>query len=232
MRSHETTNDWNGLLGPFQIGPVVGAGLPSLLNFGVAVKLTRYVGAGINIGIIPKVKISYYGQATLAYQEYDVYARVYPFGGAVFLGTGIGYEAAQGTLATTVDLTPYQQGLPAGLLPNSVDYASQGSVKTLVLTPQIGIFHTFGSGFSWGFDVGLQVPIAPSQVTLKSQVNFLADPQIPEATRQQLNNQYVKPTDDKVRGTLETIGRTTIPTFNVRIGWLICRRTWPLFVFP
>jgi hypothetical protein len=221
MRSHEATADWNGLLGPFQIGPVVGAGLPSLLNFGVAVKLTRYVGAGINIGIIPTLKISYYGQATLAYQEYDVYARVYPFGGAVFLGTGIGYEAVQGTLATTVDLTPYQQGLPAGLLPNSVDYASQGSVKTLILTPQIGLFHTFGSGFSLGFDVGLQVPIAPSQVTFKSQGNLLADPQIPEATRQQLNNQYVKPTDDQVRGTLETIGRTIIPTFNVRIGWLI-----------
>ena len=220
-QSHKATDDWNGLLGPFQIGPVVGAGLPSLLNFGVAVKLTRYVGAGINIGIIPTLKISYYGQATLAYQEYDVYARVYPFGGAVFLGTGIGYEAVQGTLVTTVDLTSYQQGLPAGLLPNSVDYASQGSVKTLVLTPQIGIFHTFGSGFSWGFDVGLQVPIAPSQVTLKSQVTLPADPQIPEATRQQLINQYVKPTDDQVRGTLETIGRTITPTFNVRIGWLI-----------
>jgi hypothetical protein len=221
MRSHEATDNWNGLLGPFQIGPVVGAGLPSLLNFGVAIKLTHYVGAGINIGIIPTLKISYYGQATLAYQEYDVYARVYPFGGAFFLGTGLGYEAVQGTLATTVDLTPYQQGLPAGLLPNSVDYASQGSVKTLVLTPQIGLFHTFRSGFSLGFDVGLQVPIAPSQVTLKSQANFLADPQIPEATRQQLNNQYVKPTDDQVRSTLETIGRTIIPTFNVRIGWLI-----------
>lgn len=220
-RSHQATDDWNGLLGPFQIGPVVGAGLPSLINFGVAVKLTRYVGAGINIGIIPTLKISYYGQATLAYQEYDVYARVYPFGGAFFLGTGIGYEAVQGTLATTVDLTPYQQGLPAGSFPNSVDYASQGSVKTLVLTPQIGLFHTFGSGFSLGFDVGLQVPIAPSQVTLKSQVNLLTDPQIPEATRQQLNNQYVKPTDDRVRSTLETIGRTIIPTFNVRIGWLI-----------
>lgn len=117
--------------------------------------------------------------------------------------------------------TPYQQGLPAGNFPNSVDYASQGSVKTLVLTPQTGLFHTFGSGFSLGFDVGLQVPIAPSQVTLKSQVNLLTDPQIPAATRQQWNNQYVKPTDDRVRSTLETIGRTIIPTFNVRIGWLI-----------
>src|ERR1017187_4093418 len=151
VRSQGATDDWNGLLGPFQIGPVVGTGLPSLINFGIAIKLTRYVGAGINIGIIPTLKISYYGQATLAYQEYDVYARVYPFGGAFFLGTGIGYETVQGTLATTVDLTAYQQGLPAGLLPNSVDYASQGSVKTLVLTPQIGLFHTFGSGSSLGF---------------------------------------------------------------------------------
>ena len=29
------------------------------------------------------------------------------------------------------------------------------------------------------------------------------------------------PSDDRLRSTLETIGRTIIPTFNVRIGWLI-----------
>jgi hypothetical protein len=219
--SREAKYDWNGLFGPFEIGPVVGAGLPSLINFGVTAKLTHYVGAGINVGIIPTLKISYYGQATLAYQEYDVYARVYPFGGSLFLGTGIGYKMVDGTLARTVDLTSYQQGLPAGLLPNSVTYASQGSVKTLVLTPQVGLFHTYRCGFSLGFDVGLQVPIAPSQVTFKSQVNLLTDPQIPAATRQQLKDQYVTPTDNQVRGTLETIGRTIIPTFTVRIGWLL-----------
>ena len=200
---------------------MVGGGLPSLINFGATIKLTRYLGAGINIGIIPTLKISYYGQATLAYQEYDVYARIYPFGGSFFLGTGIGYETVKGTLTTTIDLTPYQQGLPAGLLPSSLDYASQGSVKTLVLTPQIGLFHTFSAGFSLGFDVGLQVPIAPSQVAFASQVNLLADPQIPAATRQQLADKYVTPTDNQVRSTLETIGRTIIPTFNVRLGWLL-----------
>ena len=220
-RSHEAEDDSDGVLGPFRIGPVVGGGLPSLINFGATIKLTRYLGAGINIGIIPTLKISYYGQATLAYQEYDVYARIYPFGGSFFLGTGIGYETVKGTLTTTIDLTPYQQGLPAGLLPSSLDYASQGSVKTLVLTPQIGLFHTFSSGFSLGFDVGLQVPIAPSQVAFASQVNLLADPQIPAATRQQLADKYVTPTDNQVRSTLETIGRTIIPTFNVRLGWLL-----------
>jgi hypothetical protein len=219
--NHDTKADSNGLFGPFRIGPVVGAGLPSLINLGVTVKLSRYFGAGVNVGIIPTLKIAYYGQATLAYQEYDVYARVYPFGGSFFLGTGIGYETVKGTLTTTVDLTPYQQALPAGLLPSSANYASQGSVKTLVLTPQIGLLHIFSSGFSLGCDIGLQVPVAPSQVTFTSQVNLLADPQIPAATRQQLTDKYVTPTDNQVRSTLETIGRTIIPTFNLRIGWLL-----------
>jgi hypothetical protein len=221
VQTREAKDDWNGLLGPFEIGPVIGTGLPNLINFGVTAKLTHYIGAGINVGIIPTLKISYYGQATLAYQEYDAYARIYPFGGSFFFGTGIGYKTVDGTLATTVDLTSYQQGLPAGLLPNSVNYASQGSVKTLVLTPQIGLFHTYRVGFCLGFDIGLQIPIAPSQVAFKSQVNLLTDPQIPAATRQQLTNQYLTPTDNQVRGTLETIGRTIIPTFNVRIGWLL-----------
>jgi hypothetical protein len=102
-----------------------------------------------------------------------------------------------------------------------VAYTSQGSVKTLVLAPQIGLFHTFASGFSLGFDVGLQIPIAPSEVTFNSQVNLLTDPQIPAATRQQLTDQYVTPTDNQVRSTLQTIGRTLLPTFNMRIGWLL-----------
>src|ERR1039457_5554876 len=31
-----------GIFGPFRIGPVVGVGLPNLLDFGVTTKLTRY----------------------------------------------------------------------------------------------------------------------------------------------------------------------------------------------
>jgi len=206
----------NGIFGPFRIGAVVGAGLPNLVSFGGMIRLTRFFAAGLNIGLIPTLKIGYYGEATLMYQEYDLYGHIYPWGGALFLGAGVGYETVKGTLSKTFDLRPYQQpGLP---IPDSLDLTSRGSVHTLVLTPQIGLFHTFGSGFSLGADIGAQVPIAPSRISFATEVAFPAG--VPQAVKDQVVAQLVTPNDRKVHDTLETIGRTVLPTFNVRIGWL------------
>jgi hypothetical protein len=200
----------DGLLGPFRIGFVVGTGLPNLLSFGGTLKVTPYLGGGVNVGLIPTVKIGYYGEATLFYQEYDAYARVYPFGGAFFVGSGVGYETVRGTLTNTYDLSSYQALVPG--LPASFEYRSEASVRTLVVTPQFGLFHTFGSGFSIGIDVGAQIPIAPSQVAFSSQV--------PTDVPQQAVDEALGPHDQQVKDTLERVGRTPIPTFNLRIGWL------------
>ena len=201
----ERNSDDEGLFGPFRIGFLIGGGLPDLLSLGGQIKLTRYFGAGINAGIIPTVKLSFYGEAKLAYQEYDLYGHIYPFGGAFFLGAGVGYATMKGSLANTYPIpAPYNTQLG-----NSASIESQGSVRTLVLTPQIGLLKTFGPGFSIGLDVGAQVPIAPSQVDNKTQ----APNYIPASE--------VKPYDDKVHSTLTSVGRQVLPTFNVKIGWLL-----------
>ena len=200
----------HGLFGPFRIGPVVGIGLPNLLDFGVTSKLTRYFGAGFHVGVIPKFRISYYGDATLSFVEYDLYGRAYPFGGSIFVGAGVGYATARGTLASSYDLTAYQTIVPN--LPATFVLNSEGSVHTLVLTPEIGVFHSFDSGFSVGLDMGVQVPIAPSDVKLN--VN------LPAGLPQAAIDQFVVPNNVKVRNTLHTIGRKTIPTFGFFVGWL------------
>ena len=200
----------SGILGPFRIGPVLGAGLPNLLDFGVTSKLTRYFGAGFHVGLIPKFRISYYGDATLSFVEYDVYGRAYPFGSSIFVGAGVGYATAKGTLASSYDLTAYQAIVPS--LPATFLLNSQGSVHTLVLRPEIGLFHTFDSGFSFGFSVGMQIPIAPSEVNLNEN--------LPAGLPQSVIDQFVGPTNQKVRDTLHTVGRAPIPTVSVFIGWL------------
>ncbi|HVJ14957.1 MAG TPA: hypothetical protein VM686_05935 [Polyangiaceae bacterium] len=86
-------------------------------------------------------------------------------------------------------------------------------MKTLVLTPTIGFFHTFGSGFSIGMDTGIQLPIAPSEV------EFERDDI--EGLPPELVNQYLTPADEAVKDTLETVGRTPLPTFNLRLGWIL-----------
>jgi len=209
-----------GLFGPIRLGPMVGVGLPNLLSFGGLLKLTRYLGGGINIGLIPTVKISYYGDAKLLYQEYDVFGRLFPFGGGFFLGAGVGYETVKGTLSDKMDTSKFGGALPQGLaIPNPLDYESSGSVRTMVLTPQVGYFYTTSIGFSLGLDIGAQIPIAPSQVSFKSKLILPAN--TPQAVVDQVHSQLLDPNDKKVRDTLQTIGRAPLPTFNIRIGWLL-----------
>ena len=209
------SDDTDGVFGPFRIGVLVGGGLPDLLSLGGAIKLTRYFGAGINIGLIPALKISsFYGDATLSFQEYDVYGHIFPFGGAFFLGAGVGYATVRGALANHFDLSAYQGMYPG--VPASVDVTNQASVRTLVLTPQLGLLHTFHSGFTLGADFGAQVPIAPSQVDFSTAV-----PSVPAQFKSTLQTKYIDPNDAKVRSSLDKIGRAPIPTFGVKIGWLL-----------
>ena len=203
-----------------RLGPMVGVGLPGLISIGGMLKLTSYLGFGVNMGFIPSMHISYYGEATLAYQEYDAYARVFPFGGGFFLGAGVGYATIKGTMKSKFDTTAYQaEAALAGIaVPNPLTYQSEGSVKTMIVAPQIGYFYTTDIGFSIGLDVGAQVPIAPSQVTYKSHLTLPAG--TPSAVVSGIQSQYVAPNDKKVRDTLDTIGRSPYPTFNIKIGWL------------
>jgi hypothetical protein len=195
----------------FKIGPVIGTGIPSVLSIGGTLKITRFVGAGVNVGLIPKVALSYYGDATLSYQHYDIYGRLYPLGGGFFLQGGAGYATVDGTLSKTFDVST------AGIN-TQVVYESRGTVRTLMLTALLGYFYTTKSGFSIGVDAGAQFPIAPSKVDFSSDVQTGA---IPAPLVQMYKEQYMTPTDRSVRDTLEKIGRSTIPTVNLRLGWIL-----------
>jgi hypothetical protein len=186
----------------------VGVGLPSVLSFGGAIKLTRYFGAGVNVGVIPKIKVSLYGEAELSYQEYDAYGRLFPFGGMFFVGAGVGYATIKGSFKSSYDVRPYQAIAPT--LPDTLAVESIATVRTLVLTPQIGLQHTFGSGFTLGIDVGLQVPLAPSD-------HF--DTQLPRTCRPG-HRQMLKPGDRKVQDTLRVSATLLTVRPSLRAGWI------------
>ena len=215
----DKANDDEGLFGPFRIGFLVGGGLPDLLSLGGMIKLTRYFGAGINVGLIPTVKISLYGDATVAFQEYDLYGHIFPFGGAFFMGAGVGYANVHGTIANRYTLSstgtpsPYAVAMAEGYGGSpTLEIDSQANVRTLVLTPQIGLLKTFQAGFSIGIDVGAQVPIAPSKVDFAT----TTPPNLPPVVLAPFTS-----ADESVRSTLTSIGRTILPTVGVKIGWLL-----------
>jgi hypothetical protein len=210
--AEEESDSSDGLLGPFRIGPVIGTGLPSILSFGGTIKLTRFLGAGINVGLIPSIKLQLYGDAVLSYQEYDVYGRIYPFGGGFFLGAGIGYATIEGTVKDSIDSSSLAAMFPGQGIPLSIEYQSRAHVRTPVAIPQIGYFHTFDSGFSLGLFAGAQIPIAPSKIEFDSTVSDVPDMVV---------DRYILPVDQKVRSTLEKVGRSPIPTLGMQLGWLL-----------
>lgn len=208
----DETDPSYGLLGPFRIGPVIGTGLPGILSFGGTLKLTRFLGGGINVGLIPSIKLKLYGDAVLSYQEYDVYGRIYPFGGGFFLGAGFGYATIQGTIKDSVDSSALAAQFPGQGIPLSIQYESRAHVRTPVVIPQIGYFHTFDSGFSLGVFGGAQIPVAPSKIEFESTVSDVPDAVV---------DRYILPIDQKVRSTLEAVGRSPVPTLGLQIGWLL-----------
>jgi hypothetical protein len=205
-------DDSDGLLGPFRIGPVIGVGMPNLINFGGTLKLTKYLGAGLNIGVIPAIKLSIYGEAELSYQEYDIYGRIYPFGGGFFLGAGVGYETVKGTITDTINASSLANEYPELGIPDIIEYQAEGRVRTMILTPQIGYFYTAKSGFSLGLFIGAQFPIAPSDIDFETTVEDLPEVAI---------ERYVAPLDQKVRDTLETVARHPPPSRGLQIGRLL-----------
>jgi hypothetical protein len=187
-------------------------GLPGLLAFGGMLKLTRYFAAGVDIAIIPNLQFSFYGDASVEYQGYELYGRIHPFGGGFYLGANLGYAHVSATYEETIAVPArFQAFFPEPI--EDIQFTSDGSMQTLVLSPGLGYFHTFKSGFSLGFGAGLQIPVAPSEIRYSSRT----DPDLPD----EIEEQVLGPTDEIVRDTLESVGQSLIPRVEVRLGWLL-----------
>jgi hypothetical protein len=202
----------------FKIGVLLGTGAPSLLSIGGAMKVTRFFGAGVDLGLIPRVALKYYGEATVSYQHLDFYGRLFPFGGGFFLGAGVGYASIEATMSTKVDTRTYTTGLV-----EYVQYDGVGTVKTMVLNALIGYLYVTNIGFTIGVDAGARIPIAASDIHFSREVTpppcstAASAACIPD----QLLDVYLAPTDKEVMNTLERLGRTTLPTLNLRLGWMM-----------
>jgi hypothetical protein len=194
-------DEHHGLFGPIRFGPVVGTGIPNLRSIGATSKLWGLVGLGFNYGSIPDMQVSFYGDATVRYRQMDAYARVYPFRGGFYLGSGFGYHSVKGTHTNRVEVNS-----PVGKHEFSIE--SEGSVRSMIVTPQLGYFRNFDFGLALGFGIGAQIPVAPSEVTYQSRPS----PSVP--------TEVVQAADKQVVDTLRTIGRTPLPQVEVRAGWL------------
>lgn len=186
-----------------RLGVLAGVGFPSLVNVGVTARLGRWLGVGANGGWLPETQLPVYGQATIKYQSYDAYLRVYPIAG-FFLGAGAGYRTISGTVSQSFDV-PYagENGASANLA-----IGTSAKVSSWVLTPQAGYLHTFGSGFSLGVEAGATVPISSGKVSVRTT--------LPEGTPALASDAVTKEEED----TMKRVGRAVLPSLSLRMGWM------------
>lgn len=198
--SRQEKGDENGWLGSVRLGGYIGSGLPSIVSFGGILKPIPYVGLGVNFGMIPGLTLPLYGEAKLSYREYDGFGHIYPFKDGFFLGAGLGYHQAEGRFKKQF----------SGSAPQGTIYTCEtsGSVRSMIITPRVGWHSHLDWGLLIGFDVGLRIPIKPSEVQF--------DTNLPDSLPKEVMDEAYR----VVIETLDKIGRTVVPAFNIRLGFM------------
>lgn len=165
----------------WHVGPVVGANLPRLINFGVQARFWKHLGLEINYGFFPQITISNVKAKDSGFDFFS--ARVFPFGGAFFLGAALG--------KLTINATGTDPSLP-----NTEVY---GEINRTYLTPMLGFRWGGTKGLTFGIDVGVVLslktdvaitsnqPIAAVQSTpqysnINSFINDYKDTPLPNVT--------------------------------------------------
>jgi hypothetical protein len=149
-------------LGQFCFGPVLSLfGPPNLVGGGLHMRFGRYLGLGADYQFLPTINVN---PISVGSSLMSVNARVYPFGGAFFLGGGFAYQAIDATLRDGDVLVGARASFPA-------------------VTANIGFMGH--DGFILGADVGLLFPLGSTHVSVRDMSGKLAKA---GATPEQVDN--------------------------------------------
>ena len=158
-----------------RFGAIGGVGFPHPIAVEALVKIERVVSIGAEYGFSPDVTIS---GVTGSLWSASGDARVFPLRGPLFVGLRVGMQ---------------HLGM------SSAEYAQSMNVDTWFMNPRVGFLWTWRSGFSLGFDAGVQVPLTSSVTGTSTAMSI---PQLTSAA--------------------STIGGTVLPTIDLlRLGFLL-----------
>lgn len=130
-------------LGEICLGPVLSLGLPNAFGGGFHIRVGDYFGAGVDFQVLPSITLD---PATASASLFSVTARIHPFGGALFLAGGLGYQAIQGRVDN-------------GLI------AAEASVDVPAFFAGIGFLGR--DGLVLGVDIGVLVPLRGQSVVVR-----------------------------------------------------------------
>lgn len=205
-KAQEFNTKARGLLGDFRVGPSVAIGIPHPLTASLDVVYDDMVNLSFGAGRFgTKVK-----ETEVEIRNWDVTARWFVFQGSFYLGAAYGSQGLVGKHTTTVDLDYNGVAL-------KVPTTLRLEVESKYLTPQLGWFARWDSGFTMGFEIGY---IMPSGATSELQTSF-KDVSASAEAAVRASEDYKKSKKD-VEDLGEQLGKKGIPYITLlRLGWLL-----------
>ncbi len=179
-------------------------GVPHPLNIAADMAMGRYFSAGVCGGTISYTYRGGSDPVELKLPNYEGRFRIHPFGGAFFLGTIFGWHSL--SASASKNITASSISVPTTLIIR---------LKTFYATPHLGWMWVYKSGFTWGMELGIQLPISPEtdvEITTSEAFNSLLE--IVKTT------QEYKTLEKDVQDLGKQIAKTALPFITLlRLGW-------------
>jgi len=186
-----------------QSGPSLTLGIPHALNLAYDGRLTPEYSAGLSLG---GLNVPLQNGITLGISNAELRGRWHPWGGSLFVGAMLGGQTIYGKGSRSITVTPVYSPM----------INAEAKVTGAYLTPHFGWLWIFGSGFTLGFELGLQLPLSSKTTITTSSKDPLAAEFM---TVIQASPEYQKLESDIEEGA-NKIGKLKIPYSAFRIGWM------------
>jgi hypothetical protein len=132
--------------GELCVGPVITLGVINPIGFGAHARYGKYVGFGLDYQFLPKITV---GDAAAGWSLFTVEGRLYPLGGAFWVGAGFGYQTFSASVTA--------HSMSAG------DLGLKGTLGMPAIKLGLGLMGH--DGFVMGIDLAANIPLGGSKVS-------------------------------------------------------------------
>lgn len=183
-------------------------GVPHPINLGFDARISETCGGGATGGKFSYTLKTNNTPVNLGSTNIEGRIRYFLWKKSFFIGSSLGWQSltAEATKDISVTVGPTTTAVPTTV---------KVTVNSLFVTPHIGWFIVYDSGFTLGFEVGAQFPISPASsldVSTSSQYALLLDLAKQTDTYRTL--------DSDINDAAKKVGKLILPFVTIlRIGW-------------
>jgi len=180
--------------GGVRIGLMLGLiTIPRPVQAELTAKIGRHISVGAQYSMLPDITPPGF-DAGLKLAAYQGVARIFPFGGSFYIGSGIGYQQLKASLGHT-----------------DMDSGARSEVSCdmsgVFVSPQLGWLWVWKSGFALGLNIGAQIPL-PKDPVVKTTINGI---EIPESAGDEDTNDM----RDKVKTIARVVAKYPVPNLDL-----------------